>query len=110
LSSRSSPSRRASEATSAASGETTSRSGTPTASATAATTAAGSVTRTRSTNHGPSRRSAARSAATLIASRVLPTPPGPTAVTSRCPARASESSARSATRPMNAVTGTGRLA
>ena len=41
----------------------------------------GSVTGTRSTNHTPSAKSPARSAATAIASRVLPTPPGPTAVT-----------------------------
>ena len=82
MSSTSSPSRRASEATSADSGEATSCSDTPTASATAATTAAGSVTRTRSTNHTPSRRCSANSSATLIASRVLPIPPGPIAVTS----------------------------
>jgi hypothetical protein len=82
--------------------------GTPTASATAATTVAGSVTRTRSTNHAPSRRSAARPVATLIARRVLPTPPGPTAVTSRCSARSRASATRSVARPMNGVTGTGR--
>ena len=87
LSSTSSPSRQASDATSAASGEIASCSGTRTTSATAPTTAAGSVTRTRSTNH----TSSLRSAATLIASRLLPIPPGPTAVTRRCSARASDS-------------------
>ena len=45
--------------------------------------------------------------ATASASRVLPTPPGPTAVTSRCRARTSASAARSAARPTNDVSGDG---
>ena len=107
LSRTSTPSRPDSEATRACSTDVVRCSGTPTVSATAAVTAPGSVTRTRSTNHAPSRRSAASSAATLSANRVLPTPPGPVAVTMRCSASAPASAARSATRPTNGVTGTG---
>ena len=44
---------------------------------------------------------------TLSASLVLPTPPGPTAVTSRCAASAPASAALSATRPTNEVSGEG---
>src|SRR5215831_6192226 len=108
LSMTSSASLAASEATSARSTEMVRCSGTPTVSATAAVTIAGSVTWIRSTNHTPSRRAGATSAATLIASRVLPMPPGPVAVTRRCSARAAVSAARSPVRPINGVTGTGR--
>ncbi len=80
----------------------------PSASATADPTIAGSVTGTRSTNHTPSSKAPVRSAATASASRVLPTPPGPVAVTSRCALTASHSSARSLARPMNGFNGDGR--
>ena len=79
----SSASRLASDATSATSIEAARCWGTPTVSATVGMTIAGSVTWTRSTNHAPSRRAGATPAATLNASRLLPTPPGPVAVTMR---------------------------
>ena len=107
LSITSSASLSASEATSARSTEVVRCSGTPTVSATAAVTVAGSVTWIRSTNHTPSRRAGASSAATLSASRVLPMPPGPVAVTMRCWASAAASTVRSPVRPMNDVTGSG---
>src|SRR6266571_4742713 len=47
------------------------------------------------------------SATMLNTSRVLPTPPGPTAVSMRCSAIAALSAARSATRPTNDVNGDG---
>jgi hypothetical protein len=50
------------------------------------------------------------SATTLSASRVLPTPPGPTAVTRRCSSSAAARAARSATRPTNDVNGEGSRA
>ena len=71
---------------------------------------AGSVTGTRSTNQAPSANSSITSAATLSASRVLPTPPGPTAVTRRCATSASASAARSTTRPTNGVSAEGSRA
>ena len=80
----------------------------PSASAIAGAIIAGSVTGTRSTYQDPSANRSLRSAATLSASRVLPTPPGPTAVTSRCSCSASASAARSAARPTNGVNGSGR--
>src|SRR5206468_8285325 len=49
----------------------------------------------------------ATSVTTLSASRVLPTPPGPTAVTRRCVPNAAASAARSADRPTNEVSGEG---
>jgi hypothetical protein len=73
-------------------------------------TIAGSVIGTRSTNHTPSANSPAASAATASASRVFPTPPGPTAVTWRCAVTASASAARSRTRPTNGVNGDGSAA
>jgi hypothetical protein len=85
-------------------------SSTPRAAATAAGTSDESLSGTRSTNHTPSARERDRSAATWAASRVLPTPPGPTAVTKRCSATAAASSATSTARPTNEVrsSGTGR--
>ena len=83
------------------------RSPRPSAAAIAGPAMAGSVTGTRSTYHAPSAYRPATSVTTLSASRVLPTPPGPTAVTSRCAASAAASSARSATRPTNEVSGEG---
>jgi len=68
---------------------------------------AGSVTGTRSVYHAPSAYRPATSVTTLSASRVFPTPPGPTAVTRRCAAMAPASSARSASRPTNEVSGEG---
>lgn len=80
---------------------------TPMAAATAAPTRPGSVTGTRSTKHTPSAKSPATSAATASASRVLPTPPRPTAVTSRRAVTAAASSPRSRVRPTKAVNGAG---
>ena len=79
----------------------------PSVLATAVPTSSPSVTGTRSTNQTPSRRSAARPAATAAARRVLPTPPGPVAVTSRLSCSAAVSAATSAARPTNDVSGTG---
>ena len=73
----------------------------------AGATMAGSVTGTRSTYHAPSAYRPATSVTTLSASRVLPTPPGPTAVTRRCVPSASASAARSAARPTKEVSGDG---
>ena len=73
----------------------------------AGATMAGSVTGTRSTYQAPSAYRPATSVTTLSASRVLPTPPGPTAVTSRCAPSAPASAARSAARPTNEVSGEG---
>ena len=108
LSSTSSAWRSASAASTASSMLRPGCSPTPTAAATAAPTRPGSVIGTRSTNHTPSAKSPAASAATASASRVFPTPPGPTAVTCRCVLTASPSSARSRTRPTNVVSGAGR--
>ena len=63
------------------------RSPRPSAAAMAGAIMAGSVTGTRSTYQAPSANRPATSATTLSASRVLPTPPGPTAVTRRCVAQ-----------------------
>ena len=80
-------------------------SGTPIVSAIAATTIAASVTLTRSTNHAPSWRSRAISAATLNVRRVLPTPPGPVTVTMRCSWRSpTPAPPCSALRPISGVT------
>ena len=54
----------------------------------------------------PSANRSARSATTLSASRVLPTPPGPTADTRRCAPSASANTARSAPRPTKGSTAT----
>ena len=56
----------------------------PSTAARAGATIASSVTGTRSTYQTPAGNWLACSAATASASRVLPMPPGPTAVTSRC--------------------------
>ena len=64
---------------------------------------AGSMTGTRSRNQAPSANRSVTSAATRRASRVLPTPPGPTTVTSRCSASACTSARCSSARPMNEV-------
>ncbi len=56
----------------------------PSTAATASGTAAGSVTAASSKSHTPSGNSSVSCAATSSASRVLPTPPTPVKVTSRC--------------------------
>ena len=56
----------------------------PSTAATASGTAAGSPTAASSITHTPSGKSLADRAATSSASRVLPTPPTPVSVTSRC--------------------------
>ena len=94
-------------ATTVAVGDLPSCSPNPKALATAAPTIAGSVTGARSTYHAPAAYRSVTSVATARASRVLPTPPEPTAVTSRCRARSSASAARSAARPTNDVSGDG---
>jgi len=73
----------------------------------AGATMAGSATGTRSVYQAPSAYRPATSVTTLSASRVLPTPPGPTAVTRRCVPSAAASAARSADRPTNEVSGEG---
>jgi hypothetical protein len=83
------------------------RSPRPSAAAIAGATMAGSVTGTRSTYQAPSAYRLATPVTRLSASRVLPTPPGPTAVTRRCAASAPASAARSAARPTNEVSGDG---
>ena len=82
---------------------------TPNAPATTSGTAAGSPTGANSTSHTPSGNSAASSAATCTARRVLPTPPTPVRVTSRCARTCSASSFTSTSRPTKLVTCTGRL-
>ena len=107
LSKTSSTSRSASQPRTISSLERPCRSPRPSAAVIAGATMAGSVTGTRSTYQAPSAYRSATSGITLSARRVLPTPPGPTAVTRRCAARASASAARSATRPTNEVNGDG---
>ena len=75
--------RRESDAVRAASTDVPWRSGTSHASAIAAATIVGSLTCTRSTKTTPSANRPTTSAATRRTSRVLPTPPGPIAVTIR---------------------------
>ena len=55
-----------------------------------AITSAGIRVLDRSTKRTPSGKSASRAWATRIPSRVLPTPPGPVSVSSRCPRRAGD--------------------
>ncbi len=72
-----------------------------------AVTIAGPVTGTRSTYQTRPENRSTTSPATASASRVLPTPPGPRAVTSRASVTACASAARSAARPTNGVSGAG---
>jgi len=97
----------ASLATSVSVGDRPGCSPNPKTVATAAPTIAGSVTGTRSTYQAPRAYRPVTSLAIATANRVLPTPPGPTAVTSGCSATACASAARSAARPTNDVSGTG---
>ena len=82
---------------------------TPSAVATARATNP-SRTGTRSTNAPPDGNSATASSAITAASRVLPTPPGPSSVTSRASSIAASTAARSAARPTNVVPDAGRPA
>ena len=79
----------------------------PIASATAAATAARSPTEPRSANATVPAERARRRRATSIASRVLPTPPGPVSVTSRDRCNSSRTSATARSRPTKLVNGTG---
>ena len=76
---------------------------TPSTAATASGTAAGSPTAASSITHTPSGKLSANRAATSSASRVLPTPPTPVSVTSRCALSAASSSASSVARPTKLV-------
>ncbi len=84
------------------------RSSTPAARATAAQTRSGSGTPLRSTRFTPSANPGAATAAPSIASRVLPTPPAPTRVTSRLAARCPVTSVTSRSRPTREVNGSGK--
>ena len=72
-------------------------------------TSAGSLTSASSTTHAPPGNPRTRSVAARIASRVLPTPPGPTRLTSRAPASFDRTSASSRRRPTKLVASAGRL-
>ena len=74
-------------------------------------TRSGSRTAARETKTTPSANAVSSSLATSIASRVLPTPPGPVSVTSRISGRRSRShtAARSRSRPTSGVSGMGRV-
>lgn len=75
----------------------------------ACTAASGSATGASSTNQTPSGNFSAAAAAASIDSRVFPTPPGPTNVTSRCESTSVASRLVSSTRPTNEVGGDGRF-
>ena len=62
-----------------------------------------------SDTHAPSRNSGSRSAASCSARRVLPTPPTPVSVTSRCSASALPTRFSSASRPTNVASCDGRF-
>src|ERR1700736_1613082 len=72
----------------------------PSTAATASGTAAGSVTAANSKNQVPSGNSSLSRAAASKARRVLPTPPTPVNVTSRCALIAACTSSSSDARPM----------
>ena len=75
----------------------------PSTAATASGTAAGSVTAASSKSQTPSGYSSASCVATSSASRVLPTPPTPVNVTSRCARSAASISRTSDSRPIKLV-------
>jgi hypothetical protein len=81
----------------------------PTARATASSTRPGSVTAASGTNTTPAANRSPSRSPTATASRVLPIPPGPVSVTSRAWPTAAAVCSRSLSRPMNEVTGNGRL-
>ncbi len=87
------------------------RSGVLSAWAVACASAAESVTAPRLTKAAPSANPACADRAASMASRVLPTPPGPTNASSRQSSLASRPamSASSAVRPTKGVTGLGRV-
>jgi hypothetical protein len=74
---------------------------TPSASSTADGTSAGSVTRASGTNHA----AASSRPGASVASRVLPTPPGPVRVTRRAARRVFSTRAMSSSRPTKLVSG-----
>ena len=74
--------------------------------ASAAAVASGSTTRTSSTTCTPSENSSPTVRASSIATEVLPTPPGPTRVSSRWSVSASRSCPKIVSRPINGCTGT----
>ena len=80
----------------------------PTTAAISPTTSCSSVIDARSTNHAPSGNWWSTSAATWSDSRVLPTPPGPTRVTTRSEGTSSISCAISSSRPTKLVIWSGR--
>ena len=82
---------------------------TPRTVAMASGTAAGSLIVASSTTQTPSVNSWVSSAATCTESRVLPTPPAPVRVTSRCACTSSPTSFTSTSRPTKLVTCTGRF-
>ena len=81
----------------------------PSAWASVGATSAASASEPRLTNDTPPGKSAAASAATCSARRVLPLPPGPASVNTRAPPprRAPRIAATSASRPIRVVRGTG---
>ncbi len=81
----------------------------PSTVAMAAGTDAGSAIDASSTSHTPSTNSPATSAPTSSASRVLPTPPTPVSVTSRCERVRSATSATVCSRPMSELNCCGRF-
>ena len=103
LSSTSSSCRRASTAPAPPAAGIPGCSRTPSATATADGTCAGSRTGASSASHTPSANRAATRPATAPASRVLPTPPGPVTVTSRCSSSRPATSRTAAARPTKLV-------
>ena len=83
---------------------------TPSAAAMVGTTRVGSVSGERSTKTTPSGKRRVIAAATAMASRVLPTPPGPVSVSNRTSSSCSLacSAATSVSRPMSRVSGAGK--
>ena len=81
----------------------------PSVCPTVSRTSDGSRTGARLTQNTPALNSATSSEAASIESRVLPDPPGPLSVTSRCPRTSSATSAVSRSRPTNEDAGRGRF-
>ena len=82
---------------------------TPTAAATVWGTSPGSAMGARSTNQLPSACDASDRAAISTARRVLPEPAGPVRVTRRSASSSFDISRSSRSRPMNVLSGAGRL-
>jgi len=85
------------------------RGATPSVEATTCTNDSASRAVASSHSHAPSTNRGATSAATCIASRVLPTPPTPVTVTRRVSRSAATSEATSSSRPTNEVSCTDRF-